>query len=49
MRKLVQSAMVDDATVFDFGLGSEPYKARFANATTTVKTWGLHAPRRRPD
>jgi CelD/BcsL family acetyltransferase involved in cellulose biosynthesis len=43
LRKLVQSAIADDATVFDFGLGNEAYKARFATATPSVRTWGLYA------
>jgi len=48
LRKLVRSAMADQATVFDFGLGNEAYKARFTTATPTVRTWGLYAPGQRP-
>jgi CelD/BcsL family acetyltransferase involved in cellulose biosynthesis len=48
LRKLVQLAIADHATVFDFGLGNEAYKARFATATPSVRTWGLYAPGRRP-
>jgi len=49
LQKLVRAAMADQATVFDFGLGNEAYKARFTTATPTVRTWGLYAPGRRPD
>jgi CelD/BcsL family acetyltransferase involved in cellulose biosynthesis len=48
LRKLVQSAMADHATLFDFGVGNEAYKGRFATATPFVRTWGLYAPGRAP-
>jgi CelD/BcsL family acetyltransferase involved in cellulose biosynthesis len=48
LRRLLLSAIDEKAATFDFGLGDEPFKQRFATATTLVRTWGLYAPGRRP-
>ncbi len=42
LRRLILQAMEEGATIFDFGIGDEPFKHRFATATRTVRTWGLY-------
>ena len=48
LRRLLLSAVNEHAATFDFGIGDEAYKQRFATATPVVKTWGLYAPGCRP-
>lgn len=45
LRQLLLAAMHEEARVFDFGLGDEAFKQRFANRVPLVRTWGLY-PRR---
>jgi len=47
LRRLLLSAIDEQATTFDFGIGNEAFKQRFATAIPLVKTWGLYAPGRR--
>ena len=42
LRHLILHATSDDAQVFDFGLGDEAFKQRFATRTRRVRTWGLY-------
>jgi CelD/BcsL family acetyltransferase involved in cellulose biosynthesis len=42
LRALLGAAGDEGAAVFDFGLGDEPFKARFATGVATVRTWGLY-------
>jgi CelD/BcsL family acetyltransferase involved in cellulose biosynthesis len=46
LRSLLLAALEEGASVFDLGLGAEPFKERFATQTQTVRTWGLY-PRER--
>jgi CelD/BcsL family acetyltransferase involved in cellulose biosynthesis len=48
LRRLLLSAMDEQAATFDFGIGDEPFKQRFATATPLVQTWGLYAPGQAP-
>ena len=48
LRRLLLSAIDEKATTFDFGIGNEAFKQRFATAIPLVKTWGLYAPGRQP-
>jgi CelD/BcsL family acetyltransferase involved in cellulose biosynthesis len=41
LRQLILAAVDEGATTFDFGLGEEPFKARFANRVEQVRTWSL--------
>ncbi len=43
MRQLLLFAITERAEIFDFGLGEEKFKERFATGTLTVKTWGLYS------
>ena len=45
LRRLLLSAIEEGAATFDFGIGDEPFKHRFATSVPTVKTWGLYAQR----
>jgi len=47
LRRLLLSALDEHATTFDFGIGNEAFKQRFATAIPLVKTWALYAPGRR--
>jgi CelD/BcsL family acetyltransferase involved in cellulose biosynthesis len=42
LRQLLLNAIAEGATCFDFGLGDEAFKQRFANVTRTVRDWGLY-------
>jgi CelD/BcsL family acetyltransferase involved in cellulose biosynthesis len=42
LRHLLLAAWDEDAHTFDFGLGDEPFKYRFATETPWVRTWGLY-------
>lgn len=42
LRHLLLAAVDEGAATFDLGLGDEAFKQRFANATRTVRTWGLY-------
>lgn len=42
LRQLLLQAQKEEAHTFDFGLGDEPFKKRFATDTRRVKTWGLY-------
>jgi CelD/BcsL family acetyltransferase involved in cellulose biosynthesis len=42
LRNLILRAESESARVFDFGLGEEPFKNRFANHVARVRTWGLY-------
>jgi CelD/BcsL family acetyltransferase involved in cellulose biosynthesis len=44
LRQLILRAMEEGARVFDFGLGDEAFKQRFATGSTTVRNWGLYRP-----
>jgi CelD/BcsL family acetyltransferase involved in cellulose biosynthesis len=44
LRALLLSAREEGASVFDFGLGDEAFKRRFANRVNHVRTWGLYPP-----
>jgi CelD/BcsL family acetyltransferase involved in cellulose biosynthesis len=39
---LLDRATEESARTFDFGLGDEPFKRRFATGVETVRTWGLY-------
>jgi CelD/BcsL family acetyltransferase involved in cellulose biosynthesis len=43
LRQLLLAATAEGATVFDFGVGDEAFKRRFATCNETVRTWGLYA------
>ena len=42
LRHLLLTAGAEGAKTFDFGLGEEAFKQRFANKTNRVRTWGLY-------
>lgn len=42
LRALLLAAADEGARVFDFGIGDEPFKARFANRRRLVRTYGLY-------
>lgn len=42
LRHLLLTAVQEGAQVFDFGIGDEAFKHRFASATPVVRTWGLY-------
>jgi CelD/BcsL family acetyltransferase involved in cellulose biosynthesis len=44
LRHLLLAALDEGAAWFDFGLGDESYKQRYATQVTTVRTWGLYPP-----
>lgn len=41
LRQLILAALDEGATTFDFGLGDETFKYRFANRVQQVRTWSL--------
>jgi CelD/BcsL family acetyltransferase involved in cellulose biosynthesis len=43
LRHLIREAWREGARVFDFGLGDEAFKRRFATAEERVTTWGLYS------
>jgi CelD/BcsL family acetyltransferase involved in cellulose biosynthesis len=44
LRHLLLAAVEEGAHRYDFGIGDEPYKYRFATHVDTVRTWALYAP-----
>lgn len=42
LRQLLLAAQAEGAAEFDFGLGDEPFKRRFADQVRLVRTWGLY-------
>lgn len=42
LRQLLLKAVEEDATIFDFGLGDEQFKQRFATNTRSVHNWGIY-------
>ena len=42
LRQLLLAAMGEGAAIFDFGLGDEPFKRRFATCVRHVRSWGLY-------
>jgi N-acetylglucosamine malate deacetylase 1 len=44
IRQLLLQAMEESATVFDFGLGDEVFKERFATSKKAITNWGLYKP-----
>ncbi len=42
LRRLLLAAGEEGVSLFDFGLGDEAFKARFATEVRTVRTWGLY-------
>lgn len=45
IRQLLLAAISEGAHTFDFGLGEEPFKRRFASRCKEVRNWGLYDPR----
>ncbi len=45
MRQLLLAAMAEGAKVFDFGIGDEAYKYRYATDVNHLRTWGLYPPK----
>jgi CelD/BcsL family acetyltransferase involved in cellulose biosynthesis len=43
LRHLLLAAMGEGAAVFDFGLGDESFKRRFATGVRLVRSWGLYS------
>ena len=48
LRQLLLAAIAENASAFDFGLGDEAFKSRFATRVAHVKNWGLYDPRALP-
>jgi CelD/BcsL family acetyltransferase involved in cellulose biosynthesis len=46
LRHLLLAAVEEGARTFDFGLGDEAFKRRFANRDRRVRTWGLYPAKR---
>jgi CelD/BcsL family acetyltransferase involved in cellulose biosynthesis len=44
LRQLLLAAVEEGAHTFDFGLGDEAFKRRFASRVPLVRTWGLYPP-----
>ena len=44
LRQLLLAAIDEGARAFDFGLGEESFKLRFATHVRHVRTWGLYPP-----
>ena len=42
LRQLLLQAIRENANIFDFGLGDEAFKKRFATHTRFVRTWGIY-------
>ena len=45
LRQLFLAAIEEGAQTFDFGIGDEPYKYRFATDVVRLQTWGIHPAR----
>ena len=46
LRQLLLAAVEEGVSEFDFGLGDEPFKKRFATEVKYVRSWGLYPPER---
>jgi CelD/BcsL family acetyltransferase involved in cellulose biosynthesis len=44
LRQLLLAAIAEKADMFDFGVGDEQYKYRFATRVARLRTWGLYPP-----
>ena len=44
LRQLLLKAIGEKAHTFDFGLGDEAFKSRFATQVNLVRNWGLYEP-----
>lgn len=44
LRQLLLAAIAEGAHTFDFGLGDEAFKSRFATQMNIVRNWGLYDP-----
>ena len=44
LRQLLLAALAEGAHTFDFGLGDEAFKSRFATRVDVVRNWGLYEP-----
>ena len=44
MRQLLLAAAAEGTHTFDFGLGDEAFKSRFATRVDVVRNWGLYEP-----
>ncbi len=44
IRQLLFAAINEEVSIFDLGLGGEPFKQRFATGSELVRTWGVYAP-----
>jgi CelD/BcsL family acetyltransferase involved in cellulose biosynthesis len=42
LRQVLLSAITEGAEIFDFGVGDEAYKYRFATHVNQLNTWGLY-------
>ena len=42
LRQLLLAAIAEGANIFDFGLGDELFKRRFATQVNHARTWGLY-------
>lgn len=42
LRHILLAAVAENSKIFDFGLGEEAYKARFATGSRTIRTWGIY-------
>jgi hypothetical protein len=42
LRQLIRAAVEEGADVFDFGIGDEAYKYRFATGQEQLITWGIY-------
>jgi CelD/BcsL family acetyltransferase involved in cellulose biosynthesis len=45
LRQLFLESLAQGEHTFDFGLGDEPFKHRFASHVRHVRTWGLYPPK----
>ena len=46
LRQLLLAAIDEGASLFDFGIGDEAFKYRFATEVNRVRTWGLYPKRK---
>jgi CelD/BcsL family acetyltransferase involved in cellulose biosynthesis len=42
LRQLIMAAIEEQAAIFDFGIGAEAYKFRFATDQERLVTWGIY-------
>lgn len=48
LRQLFLRALHEGAEIFDFGLGDEAFKSRFATRVNRVRTWGIYPSKKEP-